>query len=219
MIGPPNLSFYSASEHPVQGYINSPRLQLDQFNIKVSIGPVPQRRHQRGYVLQVALQFGGMEVPDAKRLRELEAENAKLKKLLAEAHLDIHAGPPSADSRARCAPRTARSSPAVPSLLARKGHGIRHILIEPGRPNENGYIESFDGKFRDECLNDRWFQTLHQARTAISAWRQDYNEVRPHSSIGRIAPAQFAALDENYHFPSPNTCLAYNFCMPPNQRA
>jgi len=75
-----------------------------------------------------------------------------------------------------------------------QSHGIRHILIEPGRPMQNGYIESFNGKFRDECLNDHWFQTLHQARTVISAWRQDYNEVRPHSSIGRIAPARFAEL-------------------------
>ena len=75
-----------------------------------------------------------------------------------------------------------------------QAHGIRHILIEPGRPMQNGYIESFNGKFRDECLNDHWFQTLHQARAVISAWRQDYNEVRPHSSIGRIAPARFAEL-------------------------
>jgi len=45
-----------------------------------------------------------------------------------------------------------------------------------------------------ECLNDHWFQTLHQARTAIGAWRQDYNQVRPHSSIGRIPPAKFAEL-------------------------
>jgi putative transposase len=73
-----------------------------------------------------------------------------------------------------------------------QGHGVRHILIEPGRPMQNGYIESFNGKFRDECLNDHWFQTLHQARTAIGTWRQDYNEVRPHSSIGRIPPAKFA---------------------------
>jgi putative transposase len=71
-----------------------------------------------------------------------------------------------------------------------QSHAIRHILIEPGRPMQNGYIESFNGKFRDECLNDHWFQTLHQ----ISAWRQDYNEVRPHSSIGRMAPARFAEL-------------------------
>jgi putative transposase len=73
-------------------------------------------------------------------------------------------------------------------------HGIRHILIEPGRPMQNGYIESFNGKFRDEHLNEQWFETLHQARTATAIWRQDYNEVRPHGSIGRIPPARFAEL-------------------------
>ena len=71
-------------------------------------------------------------------------------------------------------------------------HGVRHILIQPGRPMQNGYIESFNGKFRDECLNEQWFQTLPQARTCIAEWRRDYNEVRPHSSLGRIPPAQFA---------------------------
>jgi putative transposase len=73
-------------------------------------------------------------------------------------------------------------------------HGIRHILIEPGRPMQNGYIESFNGKFRDECLNEHWFETLPQARTTITDWRQDYNEVRPHSSCKRMPPAKFAAL-------------------------
>ena len=73
-------------------------------------------------------------------------------------------------------------------------HGIRHILIQPGRPMQNGYIESFNGKFRDECLNDHWFEMLPQARAAIAAWRQDYNEVRPHSSCQRMPPAKFAAL-------------------------
>ena len=73
-------------------------------------------------------------------------------------------------------------------------HGIRHILIEPGRPMQNGYIESFNGKFRDEMLNEQWFETLYQARSAMAAWRQDYNEVRPHSSVGRIPPARFAEL-------------------------
>ena len=57
---------------------------------------------------------------------------------------------------------------------------------------QNGYIESFNGRFRDECLNEHWFQTLHQARIEIAAWRLDYNEVRPHGSIGRMPPAQFA---------------------------
>ena len=73
-------------------------------------------------------------------------------------------------------------------------HGVRHILIEPGRPMQNGYIESFNGKLRDEFLNDNWFQTLRQTRSATAIWRQDYNEVRPHSSIGRIPPARFAEL-------------------------
>ena len=73
-----------------------------------------------------------------------------------------------------------------------QSHGVRHILIQPGRPMQNGYIESFNGKFRDEHLNEQWFETLHQARVAAAIWRQDYNEVRPHSSLGRIAPAMFA---------------------------
>ena len=59
---------------------------------------------------------------------------------------------------------------------------------------QNGYIESFNSKFRDECLNDHWFETLSQARAAIAVWRQDYNEVRPHSSCRRMPPAKFAAL-------------------------
>ena len=73
-------------------------------------------------------------------------------------------------------------------------HGIRHILIQPGRPMQNGYIESFNGKFRDECLNEQWFQSLPQARDCIAEWRKDYNEVRPHSSLVRIPPSQFAQL-------------------------
>jgi putative transposase len=75
-----------------------------------------------------------------------------------------------------------------------QAHGIRHILIQPGRPMQNGYIESFNGKFRDEHLNECWFETLHQARMAVAAWRTDYNEVRPHSSLGRMPPARFAEL-------------------------
>jgi putative transposase len=75
-----------------------------------------------------------------------------------------------------------------------QARGIRHLLNAPGKPTQNAYIESFNGKFRDECLNEHWFESLPQARNLISVWRRDYNEVRPHSSIGRIPPAQFAAL-------------------------
>ena len=71
-------------------------------------------------------------------------------------------------------------------------HDIRHILIQPGRPMQNGYSKSFNGKFREECLNEQWFQSLSKARDCIAEWRKDYNEVRPHSSLGRIPPSQFA---------------------------
>jgi putative transposase len=75
-----------------------------------------------------------------------------------------------------------------------QAHGIRHILSAPGKPTQNAYIESFNGKFRDECLNEHWFQTLEQARAEIALWRRDYNENRPHSGCARMPPAQFAAL-------------------------
>jgi putative transposase len=84
-----------------------------------------------------------------------------------------------------------------------QSHGVQHILIQPGRPMQNGYIESFNGKFRDECLNEHWFETLAQTRTAIAAWRQDYNEVRPHSSLGRIPPAEFARNHRTKNHPPP----------------
>ena len=74
-------------------------------------------------------------------------------------------------------------------------HGIKHILIEPGSPTQNAYIESFNGTFRDECLNENWFESLEQARQTIATWRTDYNETRPHSSCGRMPPAKFAALN------------------------
>jgi len=79
-----------------------------------------------------------------------------------------------------------------------QSHGIRHLLIEPGRPMQNGYIESFNGKFRDECLNEHWFETIAQARSTITAWRQDYNNARPHSSCRRMPPAQFAAMHRRH---------------------
>ncbi len=74
-------------------------------------------------------------------------------------------------------------------------HGIKHILIEPGSPTQNAYIESFNGTFRDECLDENWFESLEQARQIIAKWRTDYNEIRPHSSCGRAPPATFAALN------------------------
>jgi putative transposase len=70
--------------------------------------------------------------------------------------------------------------------------GVKLHFIRPGKPVENGYVESFNGKFRDECLNEHWFVSLEQARQVIEAWRLDYNEVRPHSALGQRSPAEFA---------------------------
>src|SRR5260370_15791299 len=72
-------------------------------------------------------------------------------------------------------------------------HGVRLHFIDPGQPTQNGFIESFNGKFRDECLNQNWFVSLNDARRIIEAWRVDYNTVRPHSSLGHRTPAEFAA--------------------------
>ncbi|MCS9396500.1 IS3 family transposase, partial [Pseudomonas aeruginosa] len=70
---------------------------------------------------------------------------------------------------------------------------IKLKLIQPGKPTQNAFIESFNGKFRDECLNEHWFCSLAEARIRIAAWRRDYNEHRPHSAIGNLTPAEFAA--------------------------
>ncbi len=68
--------------------------------------------------------------------------------------------------------------------------------IEPGKPVQNAFIESFNSKLRDECLNEHVFLTLAQARETIEAWRHDYNHLRPHGSLGALTPAEFAALKE-----------------------
>ncbi len=69
---------------------------------------------------------------------------------------------------------------------------IETALIDPGKPWQNGSNESFNGKFRDECLGMQWFQNRTEARVVIEAWRHEYNTVRPHSSLGDLTPAEFA---------------------------
>jgi len=66
--------------------------------------------------------------------------------------------------------------------------------IEPGKPVQNAFIESFNSRLRDECLNEHVFLTLAEARATIDAWRQDYNHLRPHGSLGALTPTEFAAL-------------------------
>jgi putative transposase len=71
--------------------------------------------------------------------------------------------------------------------------GVRLPFIAPGKPEQNAYVESFNGKFRDECLNEHWFGDLKEAREKIETWRQDYNRRRPHSALGYRTPEEFAA--------------------------
>ena len=75
---------------------------------------------------------------------------------------------------------------------------IEHVFIEPGKPMQNGFIESFNGRFRDECLNLNWFSSLHDAREIISRWKDEYNMVRPHSSLGDMTPVEYARTLKNH---------------------
>lgn len=94
-------------------------------------------------------------------------------------------------------------------------HGVKLHFIEPGKPTQNAYIESFNGKFRDECLNANYFLSLADARVKIEAWRLGYNTERPHSSLGYVSPEQFLAAIENSQSSSAAACTA----GPPNQTA
>lgn len=72
-------------------------------------------------------------------------------------------------------------------------HGIEIALIDPGKPWQNGAAESFNGKFRDECLSLEWFRSRAEAKVVIEQWRRHYNEVRPHSSLNYLTPSEFVA--------------------------
>jgi len=84
-------------------------------------------------------------------------------------------------------------------------HNVELRLIQPGKPTQNGFIESFNGRFRDECLNEHWFHDVVHAKEIISAWRQDYNECRPHSSLNYQTPSEFAAGWRNGEYGSKST--------------
>ena len=72
-------------------------------------------------------------------------------------------------------------------------HGVTLDFIQPGKPVQNAFVESFNGRLRDECLNEQWFLTLADARFVVETWRREYNEVRPHSALGDQTPREFAA--------------------------
>jgi len=77
-----------------------------------------------------------------------------------------------------------------------QNNGIDWHYIAPGKPQQNGFIESFNGKLRDECLNETLFSSLVKAKETLKEWRDDYNQQRPHSSLGNLTPQEFAEEKE-----------------------
>jgi putative transposase len=89
------------------------------------------------------------------------------------------------------------NGPEFTSLYFRewcRDRGVTVHYIQPGKPVQNGHVESFNGRFRDECLNTNWFVNLTDARQKIEAWRKEYNEERPHSSLAYRTPDEFARI-------------------------
>ena len=78
-------------------------------------------------------------------------------------------------------------------------HGVLWHYIAPGKPQQNGFVESFNGRFRDECLNEHLFRNLTSARRIIEAWRIDYNHTRPHTSLAGLTPTAFAIRHTQRH--------------------
>ena len=74
--------------------------------------------------------------------------------------------------------------------------GIAWHYIAPGKPQQNGFVESFNGKLRDECLNEEVFDSLAHARKILGRWRYDYNHHRPHSSLGGLMPAARRSIEQ-----------------------
>ena len=133
--------------------------------------------------------YAGLEVNEAKRLRELDSENNKLKKLLADKLLEVEAMK-DVLSKIICDNGTEFTSKAM--FFWSKETGVTLGFIQPGKPTQNAFVESLNGKFRNECLNRSWFRTMDEARVEIDSWREHCNHVRPHSSLNYLSPVEYA---------------------------
>ena len=96
-----------------------------------------------------------------------------------------------------------RNSQSICTLYAEEPKSQRKSTlwhyIAPGKPQQNGFVESFNGRLRDECLNEHLFRSLPSARRIIEVWRIDYNHSRPHTSLNGLTPAAFATYREQRH--------------------
>lgn len=86
-------------------------------------------------------------------------------------------------------------------------NGVKLLFIRPGKPVENAFVESFNGKFRDECLSQHWFLSLEDAAARIEDWRVDYNKNRPHSALGNRTPEEFARQAAGLRSATPPSAL------------
>ena len=76
-------------------------------------------------------------------------------------------------------------------------NGVELDFIRPGKPTDNGLIEAFNGRLRQECLNESWFLSLEDAREKVETWRWEYNRERPHGALGNLAPLEYAAAQKS----------------------
>jgi putative transposase len=172
-----------------------------------------------------ALDFASDVTAGGRRLRVLSVIDAYTRECLA---LETDTSFPSrrvtrvleAVMERRAAPQGVRSDNG-PELTSRHylawfaERKISAIHIQPGRPMQNGHVESFHGRLRDECLNANWFWNLWDARRKISAWREHYNTCRPHSQLGYRTPEEFARSIA----PSPSSESSNATAMPPQGHA
>ena len=75
-------------------------------------------------------------------------------------------------------------------------NGVELDFSRPGKPTDNAFIEAFNGRLREECLNENWFLSLEDAREKVEAWREEYNRHRPHGALGNLSPEEFTRVKE-----------------------
>lgn len=139
--------------------------------------------------------FGGMSVFDGKRLTVVDDATHEAVAIVPERAISGHSLTRTLDHLARSrglpkAIRTDKGKEFCGRTMLTWAHqrGVLLFLIQPGKPNQNAYIESFNGRFRDECLNEHWFTILPQAKVVIESWRPEYNEERPKKGLGGLTP-------------------------------
>jgi putative transposase len=159
--------------------------------------PVPTRPHQRW-----SMDFMGDTLANGRTFRTFNLVDDGSRECLA---IEVDHGL-SGQRVARILDRIAAARPLPKQIVVDNGpeftsrvldawayqHRVELHFIRPGKPVDNAFIESFNGKFRDECLNEHWFVSLADAQRLIEAWRVDYNTVRPHSALDDQTPHQFA---------------------------